>query len=833
MKKTFSWAIAVCIGLFAMLVLTGASSTTTITNVVNNGGSPTTYTLTVTSTTSMVVSDLLVANTAAGTSGLWRISSITDSVTCVVTDDETIGNSGSEWGSPIPGSAAWETPTVNNRLVQLPQGSRHWWAAWRHNFAQMDVSLDGDITSVTADDGLSGGGITGAVEIDVDVTEIVGAGLEADSSSPKNIRIASTAAGNGLQGGSGSALSVKADTLTGGTIAEVTVSSSGVGVDVEDLDGDKVVIDYEPTQYTPNTGIADVDSENHLSAHLNGINSALAAVSSGGDITEVNTTAPLAGGATSGAVNLTISGITAAELATDSVDSDEIASGAVGVAEIATDAVTSAKIADGTITVDDIGADAVGETQIADNSVGQAEIKDNSIALPKLGFSGEDLPVVDSTTNYTAAAATLQAHLNGIDTALGAAAGGDVTDVIGGDGLTDDGNTGDITLDIAVADFAGTGLESDGGSPANLRLAAQGNGIGGGGGSTLTVTPDVTTGGDTAPVTVAANGVGVDVTTLDGDHLDVDWTPSNYVPDSSPSEAADVDDLTAHIAGIDSQLFVSQDPSTFQARLSLSSSDPAPTGDNTGTVVYLLPYKGDYVALYSGTRWELFDIGAGYVLSNSGLSVDTNYDVFLDSTSGLTATAWSTDTARATALTTQDGVYVLTGDATKRYVGTVRTTASGGFADTGAAEPAERFTWNYYNRLPYSDFRPDDTDSWTDAGNLTYSATNGGDNAWVYGIVTGVVEQPVSALATIEVDGNYAFAFAVDSTTTVSADSSIAFHGDTSSPITISAQYAGTPGLGFRTLRLLETTSTAATETAYGDAGGTAILAGMRVQGWK
>ncbi len=40
---------------------------------------------------------------------------------------------------------------------------------------------------------------------------------------------------------------------------------------------------------------------------------------------------------------------------------------------------------------------------------------------------------------------------------------------------------------------------------------------------------------------------------LDGDHLDIDFTPSNYTPDATPSEAADVDDLAAHLKGIDDQ----------------------------------------------------------------------------------------------------------------------------------------------------------------------------------------------------------------------------------------------------------------------------------------
>ncbi|MCH7745526.1 MAG: right-handed parallel beta-helix repeat-containing protein [Chloroflexi bacterium] len=41
---------------------------------------------------------------------------------------------------------------------------------------------------------------------------------------------------------------------------------------------------------------------------------------------------------------------------------------------------------------------------------------------------------------------------------------------------------------------------------------------------------------------------------VDGDKLDIDWNPSNYTPTTSPTEADDVDNLTAHLAGIDAKL---------------------------------------------------------------------------------------------------------------------------------------------------------------------------------------------------------------------------------------------------------------------------------------
>ena len=89
---------------------------------------------------------------------------------------------------------------------------------------------------------------------------------------------------------------------------------------------------------------------------------------------------------------------------------------------------------------------------------------------------------------------------------------------------------------VEPSDFAGTGLEDDGSD--NLRLSTQGNGISGGGGTTLSVDPDSETGGNIEPVTVGANGVGVDINSIAGAglaadgsaNLDVVYSPSNQSP---------------------------------------------------------------------------------------------------------------------------------------------------------------------------------------------------------------------------------------------------------------------------------------------------------------
>lgn len=87
--------------------------------------------------------------------------------------------------------------------------------------------------------------------------------------------------------------------------------------------------------------------------------------------------------------------------------------------------------------------------------------------------------------------------------------------------LTDNGANNNVDLDIAVGDFAGTGLESDGGTPADLRIAsaAAGNGLTGGSGSALAV------GAGTA-ITVNTNDVQVTASGITTTELDLSISPT-------------------------------------------------------------------------------------------------------------------------------------------------------------------------------------------------------------------------------------------------------------------------------------------------------------------
>jgi hypothetical protein len=87
---------------------------------------------------------------------------------------------------------------------------------------------------------------------------------------------------------------------------------------------------------------------------------------------------------------------------------------------------------------------------------------------------------------------------------------------------------------VDINAIAGTGIEADG--SANLRLAAQGNGIAGGAGSTLSVDPDSETGGNIEPVTVGANGVGVDINSIAGTGLEADGSANLRIAASAAGD---------------------------------------------------------------------------------------------------------------------------------------------------------------------------------------------------------------------------------------------------------------------------------------------------------
>jgi len=205
-------------------------------------------------------------------------------------------------------------------------------------------------------------------------------------------------------------------------------------------------------------------------------------------------------------------------------------------------------------------------------------------------------------------------------------------------------------------------------------------------------------------------------------------------------------------AYVDSLLGGGTNHAVCQGRLCLTSLTPVKQPDSqetAKTTIYFSPYKGDLIGLYDGADWTVQTF-TERSLSLSGFTANTNYDIFIYDNSGtltLEETAWSSDTSRATALTTQNGILVKSGATTKRYLGTIRITST-----TGQCENSDTraFVWNYYNRIDISLQRFDTTAH-------TYNTAT--DRAWnndstqIVEFVLGVFEEmPIGGRGAVDVD---------------------------------------------------------------------------------
>lgn len=269
---------------------------------------------------------------------------------------------------------------------------------------------------------------------------------------------------------------------------------------------------------------------------------------------------------------------------------------------------------------------------------------------------------------------------------------------------------------------------------------------------------------------------------------------------------------------------------TCQGRLTLASGTPITTTDQTAkTTVYFAPYHGNKIGLYNGTdeTWDLYTFSE-LSLSLSGYTANKNYDIwgYLNSGSpALESLIWTDDTNRATGLTLDNGIWVKSGDVTRRYLGTIRITGTAGQCEDSLAK---RFVWNMHKRVKRILKAVESTNSWLKSG--SWGEANGGSTYGTsrVGIVIGVTEDTVEAKvqAMQKYSGGAAggqVGVGVDETGTNSAQlyNSVL----TTVYIPTLAFYQGYPGIGFHYLAWLEQ-STGAICTFYGDEHGQSGLLG-------
>ncbi len=161
------------------------------------------------------------------------------------------------------------------------------------------------------------------------------------------------------------------------------------------------------------------------------------------------------------------------------------------------------------------------------------------------------------------------------------------------------------------------------------------------------------------------------------------------------------------------KLILSRMPRVNQCRLSGDPASSVMVADNAAiSTIYLLPHTGATISLYVSALgiWVPFDIAAaGISLTLSGaMTPGRPYDIFcvapasIGGTPTLEQFPWNTTSARVTPIALQDGVWIKSGDPTRRYVGSImaRTASTIAYLTAGyTTTTAKCDIWNADNRV--------------------------------------------------------------------------------------------------------------------------------------
>lgn len=264
----------------------------------------------------------------------------------------------------------------------------------------------------------------------------------------------------------------------------------------------------------------------------------------------------------------------------------------------------------------------------------------------------------------------------------------------------------------------------------------------------------------------------------------------------------------------------------MQLRLSLATGVPVTSQDQTAkTTIFLTPYKGGNIDLYDG-------IGVWTTINTAEVSVavpattGTPFDIWARNVAGvvtLDTTDWTNDTTRATAIVYQTGVLVKSGDTTRRYLGTSRTTTVSGQTEDSYAM---RYLWNYYNRARRPMRAIDATVAWSYADTTLRQANANAANKLDF--VIGVEEEAVIARTNVIVRTNQA-AGTITFVTGIGLDSTTTFatglitvgivNANSNTNQALSSFLSVFPAAGRHFLAWLESSTTINTTTWTGSAG--------------
>jgi hypothetical protein len=276
--------------------------------------------------------------------------------------------------------------------------------------------------------------------------------------------------------------------------------------------------------------------------------------------------------------------------------------------------------------------------------------------------------------------------------------------------------------------------------------------------------------------------------------------------------------------------------STADCRLTLVTGTPILTSTQSAkTSLFLTTKGGNKLALWNGESWSV-DSFAEVSASLAALTANTNYDVFSYASAGallLEFVAWTNSTTRATALADQHGVPVKTGDAKRRYMGTIRINASGGqcdFIPGGVGVAGSIGVWNAYNRVSGKAVAQEGALSWTYTTQTWRQLNNSALNqvSIVSGLAEDIVDIHTNAFVA-NTTGGVICSTGVGVNVT-NANSSQLFGGAAISSSVIAlcpSRYVDVPPVGWNTFAMLEISQATGTTTWFGDANLTIMQSGM------
>ncbi len=219
------------------------------------------------------------------------------------------------------------------------------------------VNSDGDISSITAGEGLSGGGSTGDVSLAIGYNSVTSAMIKDDEIATEDIA---------------------PDAIIGSRIAAGAVSNADLANDA--VNSAKI---QNASITAADLGASSVYSTEIADGTVGNVDLAVNAVTSAKILDGMVATADLAPHAVTSA-KIANGTIVSADLASNVVGPDEIVDGAVRNAELAPDAITSNKIFDGTIVGADLAKSSVSSIHIVGGTITSSDLGTNSVTADEI-----------------------------------------------------------------------------------------------------------------------------------------------------------------------------------------------------------------------------------------------------------------------------------------------------------------------------------------------------------------------------------------------------------------------------------------------------------------